>query len=429
MSEAQADSGSRRRGRRSGARDRGAARPSVRQVDYHTLRNPFPPVPVFTEDRIEAMHGAALDILEELGVKILSPEARALFAAAGAKVDEPSETVQIGREIIEEALRTAPRSIRARAGAAHRVLTLELGALTIQAGGGAPHATDLERGRRPGSLRDFEELTRLIHGFDVLQMMGPSVEPQDVAPAIRHYAVTRSMMRMTDKFPFIFSRGSDQVRDAQEIIRIARGISPEAFAAEVWCYTIINTNSPRTIDLPMAQGLMDFARSGQMSIVTPFCLMGAMAPASVAGALVLSHAEALSAIALTQLAKPGAAVCYGAFASNVDMKSGAPAFGTPEQVKANLGAGQLARKLGLPWRCAAGCAANVNDAQAAHETQMSAWSAILAGCTVMLHGAGWLEGGLTNSYEKLITDLEAMQIFAELCAPTPADDAALALDA
>ncbi|MEO1531974.1 MAG: trimethylamine methyltransferase family protein, partial [Pseudomonadota bacterium] len=175
--------------------------------------------------------------------------------------------------------------------------------------------------------------------------------------------------------------------------------------------------------------LIDFARAGQLSIVTPFCLMGAMAPVTVAGALTLSHAEALAAITLTQLAAPGAPVLYGAFASNVDMKSGAPAFGTPEQIKASLGAGQLARHIGLPWRNAAGCAANTNDAQAAQETVMSAWGAVLAGATVLIHGAGWIEGGLTVSYEKMITDLEAMQVFAELCAPVPADEAALALDA
>ncbi|MEO1689237.1 MAG: trimethylamine methyltransferase family protein, partial [Pseudomonadota bacterium] len=185
----------------------------------------------------------------------------------------------------------------------------------------------------------------------------------------------------------------------------------------------------RTIDVPMAQGLLDFARHGQVSIVTPFCLMGAMAPVTVAGALTLSHAEALAAITLTQLAQPGAPVCYGAFASSVDMKSGAPAFGTPEHVKANLGAGQLARLLGLPWRSAAGCAANVNDAQAAHETEMSCWGAVLAGATIILHAAGWIEGGLTVSYEKLITDMEMVQTFAELCTAPPADDADIALEA
>ena len=414
-------------------RRRRAARESAgggkRNVDYRRLRNPFPPVPVFSSDEVAALHDAALQVLEELGMKVLLPEARAIFAAGGAQVDDAEQLVRIGRDIVEAALASAPPSVPMRAGARHRDLVLELGAVTIQSGGGAPHATDLERGRRPATIADFRELVRITQQFDVLHMLNPLVEPQDVPVHLRHYAVTEAQLILSDKVPFIFSRGSPQVRDAFAMIRDYRGLSQEDFEAEAHCFTIINTNSPRQLDIPMAQGLIDFARHGQLSIVTPFCLMGAMAPVTVAGALVLSHAEALAAIALTQLARAGAPVLYGAFASNVDMKSGAPAFGTPEQVKANLGAGQLARHIGLPWRCAAGCAANINDAQAAHETQMSAWGALLGGCTVMLHAAGWLEGGLTVSYEKFITDLEAMQIFAELCTPTSAGEADLALDA
>lgn len=400
-----------------------------RSVDYWNLRNPFPPVPVFSEDRVEAMHRTALRVLQELGLKVLLPDARARFAAAGALVDEDREMVRVGADIVEATLATAPRSIVARGGGRGRDLTLELGRLTILGGAGAPHATDLDRGRRPATIRDFEEITRLTQHFDVLHMIASSVEPQDVPVHLRHYATVRAQLALSDKLPFIFGRGTPQVRDAFDMIRGFRGLSEAEFTAEPWCYTVINTNSPRQIDVPMAQGLIDFAKAGQLLIVTPFCMMGAMAPVTVAGALVLSHAEALAGIALAQLARPGAPVLYGAFASNVDMKSGAPAFGTPEQVKANLGAGQLARRIGLPWRCAAGCAANVNDAQAAQETVMSAWGAFLAGCTVLLHGAGWLEGGLTVGYEKMITDLEAMQIFAELCAATPDDDAALAWEA
>jgi trimethylamine---corrinoid protein Co-methyltransferase len=378
---------------------------------------------------VAAIHEAALRVLEELAIRVLLGEARALYRASGALVDDDAEMVRIGREIVEEALSSAPRSIPLRAGSQERDLVLEMGALAIQSGAGAPHASDRLRGRRPATMQDYRELTVLTQAFDVLHMLNPLVEPQDVPVHQRHYATTEAQLTLSDKFPFIFSRGTPQVRDAFEIIRAFRALSDAEFTAEPWCYTIVNTNSPRQLDIPMAQGLIDFARAGQLSIVTPFCLMGAMAPVTVAGALTLSHAEALAAIALTQLARRGAPVCYGAFASNVDMKSGAPAFGTPEQVKANLGAGQLARLVGLPWRCAAGCAANANDAQAAHETQMSAWGAVLAGATVLIHGAGWLEGGLTVGYEKLITDLEVMQIFAELCADTPAGEAEIALEA
>ena len=401
----------------------------LRQVDYHNLHNPFTPATVFSEDRVAAIHANALRVLQELGIKVLLPEARDLFRQAGALVDEDSQMVRIGQESIEQALATAPRSITMRAGNRARDVVLELGRLVFQSGAGAPHATDLDRGRRTATIADFRELVQLTQHFDVLHMVPPIVEPQDVPTHLRHYAMTEAQLTLSDKVPSVYARGTPQVLDCFAMIRDFRGLDQAAFEAESHCYTIINTNSPRQLDIPMAQGLIDFARHGQMSIVTPFCLMGAMAPVTVAGALMLSHAEALTAITLAQLAKAGAPVCYGAFASNVDMRSGAPAFGTPEQFKANIGAGQLARFLGLPWRCAAGCAANTNDAQAANETQLSGWGAVLAGCTVMLHSAGWIEGGLTVSYEKFITDVEVLQIIAELCAATPAEDTDIAFEA
>ena len=416
-----------RTGRRRPARtDAGGGK---RKVDYRNLTNPFTPVAVFSDDRVQAIHETALRVLEELGIKVLLPEARAIFRQAGAIADDDSEMVRIGRDVVESALTSAPRSFQIRAGAKNRDVLLEPGRINLMPGAGTPHATDIERGRRPGTLGDFCELIKLNHHFDALHMLGPLTEPQDVAMNVRHYAMTEPQLITSDKVPFIYSRGSPQVADCFEMIRLIRGLSVDEFGAEPRCYTIINTNSPRQLDIPMAQGLIDFARAGQVSIVTPFCLMGAMAPVTVAGALALNHAEALASIALTQMVNPGAPVCYGAFASSVDMKSGAPAFGTPEHVKATLGAGQLARLTGLPWRSAAGCAANVNDAQAAHETQMSAWGAILAGCNVLVHGAGWLEGGLTICYEKLITDMEMLQIFAELCVETPAQDNDIAFEA
>jgi trimethylamine--corrinoid protein Co-methyltransferase len=349
-----------------------------------------------------------------LGVNVLLPEAVALFKAGGARVD--GQMVYIGREMVEAALATAPRSIEGRAGARDRDILLELGSLVFQPGAGAPHATDLERGRRPGTARDYKELVQLTHHFDVFQMMPPLIEPQDVPTHVRHYFTMDAQLTLSDKFPFIFSRGTPQVMESFEMLREFRGLSDEEFQAEAHSYTIINTNSPRTLDIPMAQGLIDFARFGQVSIVTPFTLMGAMAPITVAGAITLSHAEALAAITLTQLTKPGAPVCYGTFTSNVDMKSGAPAFGTPSHFQASLAAGQLARFIGLPWRSAAGSAANLNDVQAANENQMGLWGCLMAGATIVIHSAGWLEGGLSVSYEKLITDVEVLNMVAELCA-------------
>ena len=283
---------------RNGRRGRQARETSApaREVNYRNLRNPFPPMKLYSDDAIEAMHEAALTALEDLGMKILLPEARRIFREGGAKVDESSEMVWIGREIVAAALETAPRSILCRAARRDRDVLLEPGTLVFQPGAGAPHATDLERGRRPGTGQDFQELVKLTQHFDVLQMMPPLIEPQDVPMNVRHYFTMDSQLTMSDKLPFIFSRGTPQVIESFEILRDFRGLSDDEFAAESHCYTIINTNSPRQIDIPMAQGLIDFARHGQVSIVTPFTLMGAMAPITVEAAMTLSHAEALAAI-------------------------------------------------------------------------------------------------------------------------------------
>ena len=412
---------------RTGRRRRGA-QPAARKVNYRDLRNPFPPMSLYSDDRIEGMHDTALTVLETLGIKVLLSEARQLLVAGGATLGD-DDMVFFGRDMVNAALATCPRSIACRAGTRDRDILLEQGRLVFQPGAGAPHATDLKRGRRPGRAQDFRELVKLTQAYDVLHMVPPLVEPQDVAPNVRHYFTMEAQLTLSDKLPFIYARGTPQVLDGFEMMRDFRGLSDDEFRAQSHCYTIINTNSPRQLDVPMAQGLIDFARHGQVSIVTPFTLMGAMAPITVDAAMTLSHAEALAAITLTQLANPGAPVCYGTFTSNVDMKSGAPAFGTPEHFKASLVAGQLARLLGLPWRCAGGSAANTNDAQAANETQFGLWGCLMAGATVIIHSAGWLEGGLSISYEKIITDLEVLQMVAELCATTQADAAHVTLDA
>jgi trimethylamine--corrinoid protein Co-methyltransferase len=179
----------------------------------------------------------------------------------------------------------------------------------------------------------------------------------------------------------------------------------------------------------MLQGLMEMARHGQPVCITPFTLSGAMAPATIAGALTLQNAEALAGIAFIQMVAPGAPAIYGGFTSNVDMKSGAPAFGTPEYVRAAMAGGQLARRYNFPYRSSNACAANAVDGQAAYESQMSIWGAVMGGVNMMLHGAGWMEGGLVASFEKFIVDVEMLQMMSEFLQPIEVTEETLGLDA
>ncbi|MFN3261353.1 MAG: trimethylamine methyltransferase family protein [Pikeienuella sp.] len=415
-------------GERRGGRNRREDAAPARTAPRRGLRNPFAPQSFLSADEIEGIHRAALRILAEHGIDILSAEARALLRAAGAATG-PDGLTRIGPEIVEAALASAPAGFTIRAGEPAHDLDLSPGALNFGPGAGCPNATDRRRGRRAGSLRDFEELTRLAAGLDAIHIQAPMTEPQDTPPQIRHYAMTRAQLSLSPKAPFVYARGRRQVEECFEMLALVRRLDSEGFASAPHCYTVVNTNSPRRIDSAMAEGIIDHARAGQAVIVTPFCLLGAMAPVTVAGALTLQHAEALAGIVLAQLARPGAPVVYGAFATNVDMRSGAPAFGTPEHVKAALISGQLARRAGLPWRGSAGTASNAPDAQGAAETSASLWAAVLGGAAIVIHAAGWLEGGLTHSYEKLILDAEMLEGFAELCAPVVADEASLALDA
>lgn len=247
--------------------------------------------------------------------------------------------------------------------------------------------------------------------------------------AVRHLVTTRSMAVLADKPMYVFARGEAIVADTFEMIRIALGVSLEVFARQPHCWTNINVNSPRQLDVPMSMGIISFARSGQACIMTPFTLAGAMAPVSLAGALLLQHVEVLAAVTLAQCARPGAPVVYEAFTSNVDMRSGSPAFGTPEGFKGAIASGQLARHVGLPLRSSGSSSSNVEDAQAGYETMMNTSGAVLGGANVVMQAAGWQEGGLCASFEKFVLDVEMLQMFAEAFAPLDMSEPELAYDA
>ena len=394
---------------------------------WRQWRNPYPPIEQFSVDEIESIHDASLEVLSVTGIKVLSEEARGLYARAGMTLRD--DVVLFDPEVLMALLEHAPATVKLTARGDDRDVTIGGRDVGVCTTGGTPNFSDLDEGRRPGTLELMERFCRLSQSFDVIHIIGPFVEPQDIAVNVRHLAMTRTVLTLTDKVPFVFFRGTQAVADAYELIRLAHGLSEEQFSEQPLCYSIANSNSPLQLDNLMCRGIIDAARAGQLMVLTPFTLAGAMAPVTLAGALVMQNAEALAGLALSQIVRPGAPVCYGSFTSNVDMKTGSPAFGTPEYTKAAFASGQLARRYGLPLRSSGVTASNAPDAQSAYEMQMSLWGALMGGTNLLLHGAGWLEGGLTASAEKFVLDVEMLQMFAELFKPLEVSRETLALDA
>lgn len=405
------------------AQDRVAGDPAWRQ-----WVNPYPPVPQFSDDQIEAIHLASLRVLNETGLRILDDTATQLLIEGGHRSGE-DRLIRFDTEALLEQIAHAPSEVTLKGRGADRNITIGGHKVGICTTGGTPNFSDLDDGRRPGTLETLERFCKLAQHYDVIHMIGPFVEPQDVPTHIRHLHMTRTVLTHTDKVPFVFFRGTQAVADAFEMIRIAHGMDAKTFRNTPVCYSVANSNSPLQLDHLMCRGIIDAARAGQLMVLTPFTLAGAMAPVTLAGALVQQNAEGLAGLALAQLARPGAPVCYGSFTSNVDMRTGSPAFGTPEYTKAAFASGQLARRYGIPLRSSGVTASNAPDAQAAYEMQMSLWGALMGGTNLLLHGAGWLEGGLTASAEKFIMDIEMLQMFAELFKPVDVSEASLAVEA
>jgi trimethylamine---corrinoid protein Co-methyltransferase len=407
----------------------GGASSIARSMRYRNLVNPFTPVRIFSDDQIESIHVAALRILERQGMRVLSPRGREVLRAAGAHVDDSTLMVRLDSGMVTEALAHIQSEIPLIARQPARNCRVGGPHVVFAPVAGPPSVLDEKQGKHTGTLEDFRDFVRVSQAYDVIHVLGQMVEPQDSPVAVRHLDTSFAQLTLGDKVPYFYCRGDGQLGDCFRMLQIAHGIDEATFRAQPRCYAVCNTNSPLQLDLPMTDGIINYAEHGQLMIITPFTLAGAMAPISISGALLLSHAEALFGITLAQTVRKGAPVMYGSFTSNVDMKSGSPAFGTPEYAKAAFGAGQLARHIKAPWRCSSATAANAADAQAVYESQMSLWGALLGGCHFILHAAGWLEGGLTASHEKFILDVEMLQMFAELFQPVDASTEELGLDA
>ena len=423
--------GGRRVGRQGGRRGNAArAGAGIEQLAWGQARLCYPPLAVATPEGLEAIHDASMRILSEAGMRVASPRALELFAAAGAIVDRGEAMVRVDAGLIEAALASAPATFSMVARNPARRLELGGTALAFGLVAGPPNVHDMVRGRRAGSLGDYVELTKLAQHFNVIGMLGNQVcAPMELPANARHLDTYLANLTYTDMTFHCTAIGRGRAMDGIEMMAISRGIAREAMAGSPGVITIVSVNSPRLLDEAMAEGLMAMAEHGQPVTVTPFTLMGAMTPVTLAAAMAQQNAEALFGLALAQLVRPGTPVMYGAFTSNVDMRSGAPAFGTPENAKANAVAGQLARRYRLPYRSSNANASNAVDLQAAYETMMSTWGAVMGGANLIYHGAGWLEGGLTASYEKLVLDVEIAQSMTEFLRPPEITPETLAVDA
>lgn len=400
----------------------------VRQMPFGAVTNRYPKIALLSEDEIEAIHRSSLRLLAETGMEVMHDESRALLKRAGASVDEATQRVRFDPAMVEEVIRTAPSRFTLQARNPARNLTVGDGSLIFAATGGPAFVSDLDRGRRAGNFADMCDYIRVIQQLNVIhQEGGCPCEPTDLPPDSRHLDFYRAAITLTDKNWQCWALGRYRVDDAIDMLAITLGQSREQLKQNPATLTIINSNSPLRLDIPMGEGLCAMASAGQPIAVTPFTLSGAMSPITIAGALTQQNAEALALITLSQLVNPGTPVLYGGFTSNVDMRTGSPAFGTPEYAKAQIASGQLARRYGVPFRSSNVTASNLVDVQAAYESGMSLWSTVLGGVDLIEHAAGWLEGGLTASFEKLILDAEMLQMMRSFLEPILVDEESMAV--
>lgn len=394
------------------------------------LANPWAPVEILTAEQVERIVEAAFRLLEEEGLEIRSEEAMRIYSQVGALVDPATQMVRLGRDIVEAALSKAPERFVLHARNAERDLHVGGNILNFGPVNGAPNIRDLERGRRYGDIEAFRDILKVACGLGVLHWQGGVVvEPVDVPVPVRHLDMYRAHIELADIVWAARGVGGVQAEDALALSAIEHGCSVEDLARRPTLMTVTNVNSPRRVDEEILDNIMIMARHGQCVVITPFTLMGAMAPVTLAGALVQQTAEAMGIIALCQLVRPGSPCVMGGFTSNVDMRTGSPAFGTPEYVHAALATAQIGRRLRVPVRTSAVNASPAPDAQATWETGFSLWAAIMSHSHLINHAAGWLEGGLSASLEKIVMDAEVLRGWAAILKPVEFGEDELALDA
>jgi trimethylamine--corrinoid protein Co-methyltransferase len=416
------------RGRSGGGAARRAERTSVRFEAAHFIERNIPNLDILTPEAIEIIEANAETVLWEIGVNFVgNPDALRLWKDAGAEVE--GERVHIPKGLARQLCGTAPSTFVQHARNPERNVVIGGRNLVLAPVYGPPFVRDASGGRRYATLHDFQNFVKLGQMSKWVHHSGGTVcEPTDVAVNKRHLDMLLAHMTLSDK-PYMGS--VTEPERAADSVAMSKLLFGEAFVdANTVMTSLININSPLTFDSTMMGALEVYARANQAAIISPFIVGGAMAPVSVAGTLTQVLAEVLTGVAYSQLVRPGAPVIFGAFVTSIDMNSGAPTFGTPEAAQITYGAGQLARRLGLPYRSGgAFCSSKLPDAQAAYESANSLNAALLAGVNFMLHACGWLEGGLVASYEKYVMDADQLGILHKLAEGIDVSASAQAMDA
>ena len=416
------------RGARRGRKARTAQREKEGGGKLGFVRRKIRPYEPFDEETLALIENNAELVLEEVGIEFRSDaEALEMWRDAGADID--GERVRMPRGLCRSLLADAPRQFRQHARNPKRSVDIGGDNAVFVPVYGPPFVRDLEGGRRYATIEDFRNFVKLAYMLPNLHHSGGTVcEPTDLPVNKRHLDMVYTHLRYSD-LPFMGSV-THPLR-AEDSVEMARLVFGRDFVDEnCVIVSLINANSPLVFDDTMLGALKVYARAGQATLISPFILAGAMSAVTIVGELTQILAEAMAGMAFAQLCRKGAPVIFGAFASSMSMQTGAPTFGTPEPALTLYGTGQLARRLGVPFRGGGSLAGSkVPDAQAAYESAQTLLPSMLAGVNFMLHGAGWLEGGLVSSYEKFVMDADQLGMMQRLCEGIDTSANGQALDA
>jgi len=385
------------------------------------------PYEFLTDHQVEQIHDASIQILKEVGIDFRYPPALEILKKAGAKVE--GERVFFPAQLVAAQIRKAPTEFTLYARNSDLDVVIGGNHMAFVPGYGAPFVTDLENGRREGTLQDFENFVKLTQASPYQDICsGIVIEPNDVPHQIRHAKMIYAAMKYSEK-PFMGSAmGAQGARDSIRMASILFGSEGE-LVEKPRMISILNSLTPLTYDERMLGAIIEYARAGQPQLISSLVIAGATGPTTMAGTLALQNAEILAGIVLTQLVREGAPVVFAGASSNAEMRSGALSIGSPEMAINAAATAQMARFYNLPVRGGGAVSdAKVPDAQAAYESMMSLLMAQVSGINFVLHSAGILESYSCMSYEKFVIDDEICGMVKRIKKASAVTAGTLALD-